>query len=918
MRSRCLLLPALVLATLVTLVARAEPPPPSPPGSSSPPATDAGTPAPALTPPRLLADSPALYPDELRASAVQGVVRLELVIDEQGEVDRATLLEEVHPLLDASALHAATRLKFTPALLGDRPVPARLEFSYRFEAAPPVLPPGPPTGTLKGLVRARGNRRPIPGAVLSIGDGDDHFEADPSGRFSVPVPAGRQRVHVSAPGYRARDYMEDLQAGGSLEVIYALEPLVVNPYETIVRADKERTEVSRITLHEQEIREVPGTMGDPFRVVMLLPGVSSILSGVAYPVVRGAQPAATGYYIDGIRVPILFHLLLGPAVVHPDFLETMDFYPGGAPPEYGRLTGGVINGRISRPREDRLHSTAYADLINAGLFAEYPFEKTGTSVTLAGRVSYTPWLIALAGNILSPDPGQKMVLDFGDYQGRLEQKLGGGSLRLFAFGSSDRTGTEATAAGQGGTALVGVGFHRVDLRYRRPLGPGEAEVGLTWGLDQLGVDTKERRYGPGGADATTSNFFNLGQWSLRARAGWSATLLPQLKLVAGADVDRRESVLSLKITQPSTQPGTPGITLDLNTPTAVGTLASAYVQATWTPGPRWRVVPGLRVDSYHLVPGIDHLAFEPRLAARYELTPTVTLKGGAGLYHQPPTFLISLPVADIAGLEFGLQQAIQMELGVEWRPLSGLEIGVDAYFNPLPRTLEASPFDSPAQGGGGPPSDPPSDPGDSLSDVLFASLGRNTSRGRATGLELLVRHPLGGNWFGWLAYSLQYSARYRQFQRYDELGQVIGTGSGYVPFAFDQTHVLNAVVSYKLPGNWTLGATLHFNSGFPESGGITSTTMRQGTDPSTGLPAWVPVDLDKVDRLPPFLRLDLRVAKSWVHDTFSMELYFDFMNALLSQEVQRFSYDGGGGGPLLKVASGVLIPLPILGLKGTY
>ena len=65
--------------------------------------------------------------------------------------------------------------------------------------------------------------------------------------------------------------------------------------------------------------------------------------------VRGSQPSSTGYFLDGIRVPILFHLFLGPAVIHPDFIDTIDFYPGNPPPQYGRLTGGAVEGRLSQP-----------------------------------------------------------------------------------------------------------------------------------------------------------------------------------------------------------------------------------------------------------------------------------------------------------------------------------------------------------------------------------------------------------------------------------------------------------------------------------------------------------------------------------------------------------------------------------------
>jgi hypothetical protein len=170
-------------------------------------------------------------------------------------------------------------------------------------------------------------------------------------------------------------------------------------------------------------------MGDPFRAVMLMPGVSSVVSGVAYPVVRGTAPAATGYFLDGVRVPLLYHLMLGPAVVHPDFIESVDFYPGAPPPEYGRLLGGAIDGKVRRPRDDRWHGTVYADLINAGGLVEYPVAKTETNFTVAGRVSYTAWLTAALANLAMSSTSEarnRSSCSTSDYQARVEQVLWGG------------------------------------------------------------------------------------------------------------------------------------------------------------------------------------------------------------------------------------------------------------------------------------------------------------------------------------------------------------------------------------------------------------------------------------------------------------------------------------------------------------
>jgi len=131
--------------------------------------------------------------------------------------------------------------------------------------------------------------------------------------------------------------------------------------------------------------------------------------------------------------------------------------------------------------------------------------------------------------------------------------------------------------------------------------------------------------------------------------------------------------------------------------------------------------------------------------------------------------------------------------------------------------------------------------------------------------------------------------------------------------------VLNAVLSYQLPRGWTVGAVFHLNTGRPEAGIMTSNTM-DGAE-VFGHPTWVPRPKDQVDRLPPFIRLDVRVAKTWVFDDFTLDAYLDVLNASFQSEVVAFVYDGGlyrGGGPLTKSAIGIPVILPILGVKGAF
>ena len=62
-----------------------------------------------------------IYPPIARAARVQGSVQIEVVIDEEGNVISATVVDG-HPLLRQAALEAAQQWKFRPTLLSGQPI----------------------------------------------------------------------------------------------------------------------------------------------------------------------------------------------------------------------------------------------------------------------------------------------------------------------------------------------------------------------------------------------------------------------------------------------------------------------------------------------------------------------------------------------------------------------------------------------------------------------------------------------------------------------------------------------------------------------------------------------------------------------------------------------------------------------------
>ena len=115
-------------STPVTII---EPPPPPPP-----------PPAPAPTPVRVLKISHVLnseakylpkpsYPVMAKQIRVQGTVAVQVLIDETGKVISAKALSG-HPLLVAESVKAAMQARFSPTMIGDRPVKISGVITYNF------------------------------------------------------------------------------------------------------------------------------------------------------------------------------------------------------------------------------------------------------------------------------------------------------------------------------------------------------------------------------------------------------------------------------------------------------------------------------------------------------------------------------------------------------------------------------------------------------------------------------------------------------------------------------------------------------------------------------------------------------------------------------------------------------------------
>ncbi|HJK93090.1 MAG TPA: Plug domain-containing protein, partial [Polyangiaceae bacterium LLY-WYZ-15_(1-7)] len=255
-------------------------------------------------------------------------------------------------------------------------------------------------------------------------------------------------------------------------------------------ASVQRARATARELELEEMRDLPGALGDPFRVLDSLPGVVAPFSGFPYVYVRGAPPAGTVYYYDGIQVPGLFHLVLGPAVIHPAMVGDIAFHPSVAPARFGRHTGGVFAGQgVDSARAfEGIGGELELRLIDVQGYVRTPVGDDGGSFAFAARYGWPGAVVSLVS--------QDLRLTYWDYQTRLDLPLGGGDrFQATVFGSFDRA-----TQGPNEDDQATLQFHRAELRYLRERADFDYGVALQlgWEESQFGdvVQIVAARVGP--------------------------------------------------------------------------------------------------------------------------------------------------------------------------------------------------------------------------------------------------------------------------------------------------------------------------------------------------------------------------------------------------------------------------------------
>ncbi len=845
-----------------------------------------------IVPPKLVKFVEAPYPEKAKATGKQATVTLQIGITESGAVGAVLVLESAGPEFDEAAILAARQFVFSAATVDGQPVAVKITYRYAFVFHEELKKKT--TADFAGQVVDRATRKPLANVNVALDTGQSAI-TDAQGTFSIhDIAPGDHAVTLSGDKLAPIGTQETFVASQKVEAIYDLEAKTStrgdddDEEEVVVRIPRIGKQVVSTEITAQQATKVPGTQGDVLKVVESMPGVARPAVGSGAIVVWGAAPEDTGVYVDGVRVPRLYHDGGYRSIVHGDLVKSVELVPGGYGASYGRGLGGLVNVALRPLDDERMHGSLAADVIDASGAIRGPITKN-VHFAAAVRKGY---LQEVANAVVTPEVASIVPLpNFWDSQARIQYdfskretlELGG----LVSFDHTDQNLFDADPS-KNKTESKQLTFGRAWLRYTKITAQNDVISVLPYyGRNEQSL---VQHFGATPTNvATGSDVYGLRASFRTHPAKWLAVSVGMDAELSSSDVSRNGSVTSPpREGDPYVFGQAPSAQINADRWSAVVGSIAPYIEADASLlDETLHIVPGLRLEPYLIsvskilpvqgtAPPIgafhEDTAIDPRISVRWDATKHVTLKAAFGIYHQAPSPEDLSAVFGNPSLTTSF--ARHTLAGAAYKLTKTTNVEVTAFYNTMDALVARNTSPTPA-----------------LAQALLQD-----GSGRAYGVQMMLRQEQIGPFFGWISYSISRS------ERQD------APGLPYRLFDYDQTHTLTAVGSLDLGKGWEIGARFRFSSGFPRTPVVTGYLDAQN--------GWQPVFGDKnTIRIPAFAQLDARVAKRFKIAKTEAEVYLDVQNvtntANPEEVVYSFDYKTRG------YITGIPI-LPVLGAKWSF
>jgi hypothetical protein len=253
-----------------------------------------------------------------------------------------------------------------------------------------------PNYTLRGKITEADSREAVIGANVycptqSVGATTNAF-----GEYVLILPKGKHTIQISSIEYE----------GIAAEITLVRDTLITHVLDHKINALEEVTitgEADRInslrlgqnTLNLTTLKKIPPLLGemDLIRSLLLMPGVSTVGEGATGFNVRGGSVDQNLVLMDDAPIFNTSHLFGFLTAFNSNAVLNADLYKGGIPANYGGRVASVLDVKLKQGNANRISGQAGIGLMAGNLTVEGPIIPQRTTFLLAGRSSYSDWLL---------------------------------------------------------------------------------------------------------------------------------------------------------------------------------------------------------------------------------------------------------------------------------------------------------------------------------------------------------------------------------------------------------------------------------------------------------------------------------------------------------------------------------------------
>ncbi len=649
--------------------------------------------------------------------------------------------------------------------------------------------------TVSGYVRDKNTGETLIGASIydksntEIGTVTNNY-----GFFSLSLTQGKHKLVVSFVGFSDIEKDLDLTQNQTLNIDLGegelMQEVVIKG--TVEDKNVQSTQMGVAELPMEAVRKLPALGGevDILKTLQLLPGVMSAGEGNAGFYVRGGGPDQNLVLLDEATVYNTGHLLGFFSVFNSDALKNTKLLKGNMPAQYGGRLSSVVDVQMRDGNSKGFALQGGIGLISSRLTVEGPIQKDKSSFLVSGRRTYA---FDIAQPFLKGGAAEGTNYNFYDLNTKLN----------FELGKNDRI----FGSGYFGRDILDYVQKQRDFKFKMDW--GNATGTLRWNhvfnnnlfMNVTGIynDYKFEV----GLDQKTSNFnFNLfsGIRDISGKVSFGWFLNNNHQIDFGTDYTYHTFIPNKsKI-----------ITLDniyeIIPENRLAHELAVYVQDDWKISKKLAANIGLRASAYRLVgPFISNLTdktyekneevatytgLEPRLALRYAVSKTASIKGGFSINNQyihlvansNSTFPSDLWVSSTDRTK--PQTSTQYAVGY-FQNLhnNDYETSVEVYYKDMKNQIEF---------------------GESF--VRQLKQDRETQFvygiGRAYGIEFFLKKRTG-KLNGWIGYTLSRTER--------SMPEI--ENGRWFPTKYDRTHDISVAVNYELDKEWDFGMVFVYGTG---------------------------------------------------------------------------------------------------------